>query len=114
MNENSANETDMEHSIAEVWREVLRRNEIGLGDNFFDLGGDSLLLAAVHSRLQKALNREIAITDLFAWPTVRELAQHLTDTGRGAGELSKAQQRAAQQRKAFHRWRERRPAADRG
>ena len=103
----------VESEIAGVWREVLRRQEIGLDANFFDLGGDSLLLVSVHSKLQKLLKREISLTDLFAWPTVRELARHLCDSASGPGERSNSNRRASEQREAFHRWRARRSAVDR-
>ena len=104
--------TALESAISELWRSVLHREAVGLDDNFFDLGGDSLLLVSVHSRLQKHLNREISLTDLFGYPTVRGLARHLSNSEQRA-DFAKAQDSAQQQRQAFHRWRERRSAVDR-
>src|SRR6185369_16044773 len=63
--------------IAALWREVLQVGRVGLDDNFFDLGGTSLLAMRVHSRLQDALEREIGIVELFQYPTVRSLGEHL-------------------------------------
>ncbi len=63
----------------ELWRGVLRVERVGLDDNFFDIGGDSLLLVAVHSNLQKMLNIEIPVTDLFEFTTVRTLGKHLRE-----------------------------------
>ncbi len=60
----------LERSIAEVWREVLGVEQVGVEDNFFDRGGHSLLLIRVHSRLQKILDREIPVVDLFNHPTI--------------------------------------------
>jgi len=68
--------TDLEEKLAGLWKEVLRAQRVGLDENFFDLGGDSLLLVAVHSQMQKLLQREIQITDLFEYVTVRSLARH--------------------------------------
>ncbi|HXU31201.1 MAG TPA: amino acid adenylation domain-containing protein [Thermoanaerobaculia bacterium] len=68
----------LESSIAEIWREVLGREQVGVDDNFFDLGGHSLLLVRVHGRLKKLLGREVPIVDLFAHPTVAALAGHLS------------------------------------
>ena len=69
--------TALENAIAGVWKEVLGVEEVGVDDNFFDLGGHSLLLVRVHSRLQKLLEREIPIVDLFHYSTVEALARHL-------------------------------------
>ncbi len=69
--------TALERTIAEVWEEVLGVSNVGRNSNFFDLGGHSLLLAKVHSRLQSRLGRELAMTQLFRLPTVRALAEHL-------------------------------------
>jgi acyl carrier protein len=102
----------LESAISELWRNVLQRDAVGLDDNFFDLGGDSLLLVSVHSRLQKRLNREISLTDLFEYPTVRGLARHLSNSEQRV-DFVNAQDSAQQQRQAFHRWRERRSAVDR-
>jgi hypothetical protein len=81
---------------------------VGLDDNFFDLGGDSLLLVAVHSNLQKMLQTEIALTDLFEFATVRKLAQHLGNAKSVTVSLSDVQDRAKQQRESFLRFRGRR------
>jgi len=68
----------VERQIAAVWQEVLGVAEVGVHDNFFDLGGRSLLLVRVQARLAKRLNREISILELFRWPTIHSLAAHLT------------------------------------
>jgi amino acid adenylation domain-containing protein len=74
-----APETALERRIASVWREVLGVERIGVGDNFFDLGGHSLLLVRLHARLQEELGRELSLIDLFAHPTVRAQAAHLVE-----------------------------------
>ena len=67
----------LERAIAAVWREELKLPSVGLDDNFFDLGGHSLLLAKVHARLREALGRELPLLDLFQYPTIGALARHL-------------------------------------
>jgi len=67
-----------ERVIAEVWQEVLQMEEVGLDDNFFDVGGHSLLLARVRSRLQGRFAREVSVVVLFRYPTVRSLAEYLS------------------------------------
>ncbi|MGH9430460.1 MAG: non-ribosomal peptide synthetase [Terriglobia bacterium] len=100
--------THLEQTIADLWRRIVRVERVGLDDNFFDLGGDSLLLVAVHSNLQKLMQTEIAVTDLFEFTTVRMLAQHLTEKESSTPSFSHVQQQAQKQREAFARERERR------
>jgi aspartate racemase len=101
--------TDLEGQIADVWKRVLRLDRVGLDDNFFDLGGDSLLLLAVHSNLQKGLQLEIPIMDLFEFTTVRMLASRLSKPPSTVSSLSDVQQQAQKQRDVFARERERHP-----
>ena len=68
---------NLERQIASVWQEVLGVRDIGVHDNFFDLGGRSLLLVRVQARLAKRLNQDISILDLFRRPTIHGLATHL-------------------------------------
>lgn len=70
--------SEIEQAIIAVWQNVLRWDRIGVRDNFFDLGGHSLLLAQVQGKLSSALSRDIRMMDLFRYPTVRELALHLS------------------------------------
>jgi amino acid adenylation domain-containing protein len=72
-----APQTRAEVVIAGILREVLGVERVGAEDNFFDLGGNSLLLVQVQSRLQAAFEREVAVLDLFSNPTVGALARHL-------------------------------------
>ncbi len=67
---------DMERTIAGVWSEVLGVERVGIHDNFFDLGGHSLLLIRIQERLQRALGRAVPMLDLFRHSTVGALARH--------------------------------------
>ena len=69
---------EFETSIAALWRDVLGLNEVSVTDNFFDLGGHSLLVVQVQRRLREASGQEVSITDMFRFPTIRGLAQHLS------------------------------------
>src|SRR5262249_1091744 len=55
-----APQSRVEQTIATIWEQVLQVEKVGQQDNFFDLGGHSLLLLQVHSRLQQALEREVS------------------------------------------------------
>ncbi len=63
--------------ITDIWREFLGTIQVGPNDNFFDLGGNSMMLSRVNNRLKERLNREITMVELFQFPTVSALAAHL-------------------------------------
>jgi Phosphopantetheine attachment site len=73
---------------------------VGLDDNFFDMGGHSLLVARVRFMLREKLGRDVALVDFFTNPTVRTLAQRLEETTekRQPVNLAESQQRASRQR----------------
>jgi amino acid adenylation domain-containing protein len=71
-------DTGVEKIVAGIWREVLGAERVGLYDNFFDLGGHSLLLVQLHAKLRNAFKTELSIIDLFSLPTVNALAKSLT------------------------------------
>ncbi|MFI5688192.1 amino acid adenylation domain-containing protein [Streptomyces sp. NPDC051636] len=70
----------LESRLAEVWCAVLGRDRVGLDENFFDLGGNSLLLVTAQSAVNSAFDADVSVVDLFAHPTVRDLARHLAAT----------------------------------
>ncbi|WP_371934131.1 SDR family NAD(P)-dependent oxidoreductase [Chroococcidiopsis sp. CCNUC1] len=72
-----APENEIERAIANVWQAVLGIQEIGIHDNFFDLGGDSLLAVQVRSKLQHQLDRDLSVADTFEYPTIHALATYL-------------------------------------
>ncbi len=69
---------DVESKIAEVWKEVLRVEHVGIHDNFFNVGGNSLLLARVHEKVQEVLENKCPIIELFRYPTISTLAGYLS------------------------------------
>jgi hypothetical protein len=95
-------EDDLQRQVAAIWADVLRAGSLGIDDNFFDLGGHSLLTMQVASRLGQMLGRPLPFTDLFRFPTIRGLARHLAG-GATAGAPSAVQtgdDRAAARRAA--------------
>ncbi|MCL6589239.1 MAG: amino acid adenylation domain-containing protein [Firmicutes bacterium] len=70
--------TETERVIVDIWKEILGIEVIGIHDNFFDLGGHSLLLTQVHSKLKAVFTaKPLAIVDLFKYPDVASLAGYL-------------------------------------
>jgi amino acid adenylation domain-containing protein len=102
----AAPEAEMEKLVAREWRAVLRQESVGVNDNFFDLGGDSLLLTALHRRLQAELGRDFSITDLFQYPTIRAFAAHLANEPESDLSAKQNESRAQKQRAAFQRARD--------
>ena len=104
--ENGAKATDLEAEVAGVWKAVLGAEHVGLDDNFFDIGGTSLLLVAVHTKLQLLFTRKISIADLFGYTTVRTLSARLgqvSDAGMGQSQKALVQTQAQKQKAAFAR-----------
>ena len=106
----------LERAIAEIYRDLLQVSRVGLSDNFFDLGGHSLLVVRAHQKLKETLGREVPVLDLFRFPTVAGLARHL-EGDEETGQLQSAQEvqglsgqeRAARQRRWASMERRRRP-----
>ena len=69
--------TPTEHDLAELWAELLGVDPIGVHDNFFDRGGNSLLATRILSRLTGQYGVKLPLSTFFEGPTIAELAQHV-------------------------------------
>nr|VFJ44904.1 MAG: Acyl transferase domain-containing protein [Candidatus Kentron sp. FM]VFJ45309.1 MAG: Acyl transferase domain-containing protein [Candidatus Kentron sp. FM]VFK05811.1 MAG: Acyl transferase domain-containing protein [Candidatus Kentron sp. FM] len=69
--------TPKEQKIAEVWQFVFGLNAIGIQDNFFDLGGDSLLASRMVGKLSETFGVDLSVQELLSSPTIAELASIL-------------------------------------
>ncbi len=95
--------TSTEMMLAEIWSKALQRERVGTQDNFFDIGGHSLLLMQVQSRLSRALGREIPTVKLFQYPTIASLARFLDEPVERAAGSPQLEKRARMQRAAWAR-----------
>jgi len=101
--------SELEQTIVNIWQELLNVPRVGLDDNFFDLGGHSLLIVQAHQRLRQALARDLHITDMFRFPTIRALTEYLRqDSGNGEHAAHKIADRAQIRREALMRQRQQR------
>ena len=76
----------VERQVAAILQEAFDGQTIGVQDNLFDLGGDSLLLTQIHGRLQSQFGPRLTLLDMFKYPTIHSLARFLGgDTGKDAG-----------------------------
>jgi len=94
----AAADSPTESIVHAIWCEVLNRSTVGRQDNFFDLGGHSLLSVQVQLKLQQALGYTITLVDLFRFPTVRGLAQHLDTQAAGPGDAPEETAETSQRR----------------
>lgn len=74
-------DNELERTIAAIWQEVLRLEKVGVNDKFFDLGGHSLLMARVHSKLRQRLKIEVPMIELLKYPTISSLSRRLGQQG---------------------------------
>jgi thioesterase domain-containing protein len=71
----------LELQLSKIWKEVLRRDQIGLRDNFFDLGGHSLLAVRLINNVERLVGQKVPLSILFQGPTVEQLAATLRQGG---------------------------------
>lgn len=71
--------SELERTLAAIWTDVLRVERVGLYDNFFDLGGHSLLMVQVFSRIKARLETELLMVELFEFPTISAMAKRLAE-----------------------------------
>jgi amino acid adenylation domain-containing protein len=94
--------------LLEVWKHALGRNEVGVEDNFFDLGGTSLALLEVHASISRSLASDLTVIEMFQYPRISALAARLAQspvtpaTGLGATERARLRE-AALSRRAAHK-----------
>jgi acyl carrier protein len=93
--------TKMQQTIASIWRKVLQIEKVGINDNFFDLGGNSLLMARVHNELRQVFRKEISMVEMFNSTTISSLTSYLTRAGVEQLNFESASQRARLQKGAI-------------
>ena len=94
---------ELERVIAEVWKEALKVDKVGVNDNFFDLGGHSLLMTRVHARLKESLQaqgvtQEVSLIDLFRYPTIVSLVRFLAPGAEETSAVEESRRRAEAKR----------------
>lgn len=86
-----ASSTPTEEVLVKIWAEVLRLDQVGIYDNFLELGGDSLLASQVIARVIKTFQVEVPLRSLWGSPTVAEMAEIIVQ-----GQVKAANQEAVQ------------------
>jgi amino acid adenylation domain-containing protein len=97
-----APQSEVEKTIAKVWKQILQLEKVGIHDNFFDLGGHSLQVVQVNNKLREFLNRDLSVVEIFQNPTIKSLAEHLSQKLSASTTLEKMRDRVQKQREALN------------
>ncbi|MDI3412146.1 phosphopantetheine-binding protein [Bacillus sonorensis] len=81
--------TETEARLAALWQDVLGAERVGAADHFFELGGHSLNAMTLISRIQRDLDIDISMKELFRYPTIRELADRIDSAGHSIHQYTK-------------------------
>lgn len=96
-------QNEVERIIVQIWQEILQVDKVGIYDNFFDLGGHSLLIIQLNSKLKSVFNRNIAVTDIFKNPTIAYLANYITQGDSERAFLDETKSRVAMRQQMMNR-----------
>jgi acyl carrier protein len=102
----AAPSTEIERTIAAIYQEILGLDEVGIYDNFFEMGGTSLLVGRVVTELRKALDVDLEMVRLFEFPTVSALAKFLSGAALGEPLIDRVVERAKSRKEALARRRQ--------
>ncbi len=100
----------IEQTLATIWQEVLQREQVGIDDNFFDIGGHSLLAVQLVKRLNETFNVELSAVEFFEHADIRSLAAYLRHEQEEAPSLQDVQEQAEIHKAARKRRRQLRQA----
>ncbi|WP_039275344.1 phosphopantetheine-binding protein, partial [Paenibacillus polymyxa] len=67
--------TLLEEQLVRIWQSVLNHHQIGIQDNFFEVGGHSLRATTLMAKIHQELNYKLALRDIFQYPTIEQLVQ---------------------------------------
>lgn len=89
-----SNNHDLSRQVAEIWQQVLEVEDVSPNANFFDSGGNSLKMIKLQQILQKKLNTQVTLVDLYKYPNLHKLVDFLDDSRSGQDEHTRADNHA--------------------
>ncbi|MBC6431621.1 amino acid adenylation domain-containing protein [Nostoc sp. HG1] len=95
--------SEMERAITKIWLGILHLEKIGVNDNFFDLGGNSLLMVQVNHKLREDLSSDISVVEMFQNPTIKSLAKYINLSSRETSAFESINNRIQKQMEAVNR-----------
>ena len=87
-------DSSTEQALTTIWQDVLKVEKIGIHDNFFELGGNSLSMCQVNDRLNQLFEREVSLVDMFRNPSIKQLADFLSESSQASKHVVPGQRRA--------------------
>ncbi len=99
---------DVERALIKIAQEVLHREQVGIHQNFFDLGGNSLHMVQILNKVRATFQRELPITEIFRHPTISSLAAYLSQEQSNEPTLAQSDERASDRKASLARRNERR------
>ncbi len=78
-----APQTLLQQQLADIWQDLLQTHPIGIHDNFFEMGGHSLLAIRLVNRIEQAMGKKLTLSTLFAGPTIEQIADALQQDQQG-------------------------------
>lgn len=95
--------SDTELKIAAIWEDILGIKPIGIDDNFFDVGGTSLLSMRLTASIKKELGADFAAVKVFQYPTIRKFSQFIDGSNTDAGKVDDLNRRAQTRKSGIKR-----------
>ncbi|WP_067777339.1 non-ribosomal peptide synthetase [Nostoc sp. NIES-3756] len=95
--------SEIERAIAIIWQNVLHLEKVGINDNFFDLGGNSLLMVQANQKLREVLEFNISLVEMFQYPTIKSLTNYLNLSSKETSAFEYLNNRVQKQREALNR-----------
>jgi amino acid adenylation domain-containing protein len=103
----TAPKDETEIKIVSYWCKLLNLEKVGIDDNFFDIGGNSLLALQLQFKLSKEFNKKIEIVKMFEFPTIRGFAKFITSGSSDSGIFNKVEDRMGKRMEAMKKRRNR-------
>lgn len=101
-----APQTDLEKTIAGIWKELLQVGKVGLHENFFDIGGNSLYIIRLNSRIKAVIKQDIPVTAFFEYPTIHAFVAFLIQPAEALVEESDLENRLSRNQEKLKQRRE--------
>ncbi len=99
----AAPQSELERLLAGVWSKLLKLDRVGIHDNFFEIGGNSLMTLQVAVQVRALVDTDLPVVKLFQHPTIAQLANYLNEGKSANPSNNKFQDRADRQKAAFKR-----------
>ncbi|WP_405110960.1 amino acid adenylation domain-containing protein [Paenibacillus sp. FSL K6-1217] len=96
-----------EAKVKTIWETVLNARNIGVNDNFFDIGGHSLLVVQVYYKIKENFDTKLTVVDMFKYPTIRSLCEYLEEGTNSFAEVASASEELGTKKEAMKEKRKR-------